>query len=452
MTNIGVGPFHIRLLVVCGFGFSAAAVEIVIMAFLFPELRSFWQVNEYELGMLPAVVGAGSIAGEYLWGWCADRCGRRPIFMGTLVIAVIFAIASAFAWNFRVMCLLRFCCGFGLGGNIAVDFVMFSELLPTRGRGSLLFGISAFWPLGQFLTCLIAWAVIPSMGWRAFVVACAVPSLITCCFRPLVPESPRYLLLNGRVEEATEVCQHIATFNGLSLEEVGLHEGVVLTLENESSHLTPVTRDEKSFYRLFSPGIWNTTLGCLFFTAGLGYAGFGASTFMPSLLQMKGIPEMGVYYSMTLSSLAQFPGVFLAAISSSYVGRRPCIVASLLLVSLALAMFAVVGRFSLIVACSCLAQGCLEFGWSLFHVYLPEVYPTEFRATACGFISATGSVLSSAAPMVSAMALDVWGSEEGVIYTFSLVCASCGLAAAMFLHVETVDRDLTDRVDLAAVK
>ena len=93
---------------VCGFGFSTTAVVSVVLVFFFPELRCFSQVYVYELGMSPAVVGAGSIAGEYFLGLLC------------LAIAIIPAIASAFALIFRIMCSLCFRGGFGLEGNVAV--------------------------------------------------------------------------------------------------------------------------------------------------------------------------------------------------------------------------------------------------------------------------------------------------------------------------------------------
>lgn len=447
LSDCGLGFFHKRLLVTCGFGFSAAAVEVVLTAFLFPELEAHWELNNYELGILPSLVGLGSTIGELLWGSLADSYGRRPVFMATVVLVAIFGGLSALSPNFTWLYLFRFMVGFGYGGNIAVDFAIFTELLPTKGRGDMLFYISAFWPIGQASTCLIAWAVIPTCGWRVFLVVCAIPTLITAFLRPLIPESPRWLLLQGREKEAIEVCHHIAEMNGKRPEDVGLRQGVRLTLVNEAQGLTSVQEERTgwmpSILRLWSTSLWRTTLACSLYVGGLGFAGYGATTFMPTFLQEKGLKGPDMYQAMTLSALSQFPGIALAMYVAARYGRRLPLQLALLAIAASLAVFAFAETSVLIVLCVCLTSCCLEFGWALFHVYSPEVFPTELRATALGFISATGSVVSMSAPFCAAF-LITEATALHVIMFFSSICAIVCLSSGMLFHLETMDRDLPD--------
>jgi len=436
--------------VTCGFGFSAAAVEVVLTAFLFTELEAHWSLDEYQLGALPSLVGFGSTIGELFWGSLADSHGRRPVFMVTVVIVVVFGMLSAISPTFVWLYLFRFMVGFGYGGNIAVDFAIFTELLPTKGRGDMLFYISAFWPIGQASTCLLAWAVIPALGWRAFLVVCAIPTLITAFLRPLIPESPRWLLLQGREQEALEVCRHIAETNGVRPEDVGIKPGVRLVLGSETQRLLPSPQDDEgcrympNIARLWSKSLWRTSLACSLYVGGLGFAGYGATTFMPTFLEDKGLVGPSMYQTMTLNALSQFPGIGIAMWVTARHGRRLPLQLALLCIALSLAVFAFAQTYVLIIACTCLASCSLEFGWALFHVYSPEVFPTELRATALGFISATGSVVSMSAPLAAAFLITETTALH-VIMLFSTICAAVCCTTGALFHKETMDQDLPDR-------
>lgn len=461
MARIDLGFFHFRLLFVCGFGFAAAAVEVILTGFLFPELRKHWDLDEFSLGALPTIVSFGSILGELGWGIIADKYGRRWVFMVTVVITVVFGIASAFSPGLRTFYVLRFFVGIGYGGNIAVDFTVFTELLPTSGRGRMLFYMAAFWAAGQTATSGIAWVVIPRLGWRGFLVVCALPSLITAFLRPLIPESPRWLILHGQETQAAEVCRDIARCNGLKPEDVGLHEGVRLTLENEASQLLAAsTYDEEgkgaanhSFcdnfecmlcLRLFSRPLWRTTAGLCFLVAGLGFGGYATVTFMPTFLTDRGFPEGGVYQTMLMNSLSEFPGLFLAGIVATHIGRRIPLQLALPLSAASLAIFAEANTKAWIMVSTCLASGFLEFGWALFHVYTAEAFPTELRATAAGFISAVGSIISMFSPLVGASLIMSEADPSRVAIYFCSIIGAFALVAGILFHLETKDRDLAD--------
>jgi len=450
LSEIGLGYFHFRLLFVCGIGFSAAAIEVVLTAFLFAELRHHWGLDEYELSVLPVIVSTGCVLGEIFWGHLADRTGRRWVFMVTVLIVVVSGIASSSATGIWSLCAIRFVVGFGYGGNIAVDIALFAEFQPTRGRGWMLFGMGAFWPVGQILAVIIAWIVIPRFGWRIFLVMCALPSGITVFLRPLIPESPRWLLLNGKEAEALEVCRSMARMNEIKPEDVGLNDGTKLTLANEVEQLSPPQistplspQVNYPMMQLFNTGLWRTTLGLVVFAAALKFAGYATTTFMPSFLEMKGMERLSVYQSMMLSTLSQFPGILLAAFIGTRVGRLGPIYVSMLLCGVSLAFFAMASGHARMIASCCLASCCVEFGWAMQHVYTPEVFPTELRAASAGLISACGSIMNGGTPLITAWLVETH-STASVICFFSLVCTLSSVVLYLLLDIETMSRDLQD--------
>jgi len=452
LSKIGVGCFHVRLWWICGFGFSAAAVEVVLMSFVFPQLaRAPWYLNEYQLGAMATAIGCGSIFGTTLFGVLADKYGRRPVFMVTVIIVAVFGILSSFSPSYLWLIGLRFCVGFGYGGNIAVDFTLYSEFLPTEGRGKMMFLLTSFWPMGQMFAAVLAWIIIPRFGWQVFVAACTIPTIITAFARPFIPESPRWLLVQGRAEEATQVLCEMAEVNGMSAAEIGLDEGVEVCLDNEHTGLDtrPEKLDQHRFLSynivqpLFSPAYCQTTVGLIILVSALSYTGYGTLTLMPRFLEMKGVSQPNMYRSMLLNSSAQVPGCLIAGLAGLYVGRLFPLVGAIFMAGAALCCFALVTSQLHMTLCTMTAACFLEVGWAMYHVYVPEVYPTECRGVATGFLAAAGSMVAILGPIISA-ALITTQRLLTVIMFFASVAILAGISSSMLLHIETKDRDLGD--------
>lgn len=455
--RIGVGRFHVLLIALCGVGFAAAAVEIVLLGLILPKLRPLWELDEYQLGMLSAVKDGGVLLGELVWGSLADRYGRRSTAIASMAVVALFGAASAFSPGMNSMIALRFCVGFGYGGNLVVDLAWYSEFLPTRSRGPMLFALAFFWPIGQLLTTIIAWYVIPSYGWRWFVFICMAPSLLTICLLPLIPESPRWLCSQGRLEEATEICREIAIKNGLRPEDVGISADSQVTCTNETVRLQPSELADEGegdvdwvkswllpFQSLFSPRYAKTSIGLMGVMMALNFAGYGATVFMPSLLEMKGISQNGLYKTMSLSALACFPGVIIAMVTSAKYGRVQSINFFVMFTMVSLLFFAFVRTHAALTALSCLASFSIEASYALFHVYMPEVYGTQVRATAGGFLEGFGTVIAIAAPFIVAFFLTNSAESTSAVFVLAAFTALGGVTSILHLHVETLDRDMDD--------
>lgn len=444
-ANIGLGKFHAHLFVVCSIGFSAAAIEVMLLAFLLTELRPLWNLSEYEVGMLSAFKDAGVLAGELFWGPVADYYGRRAAFTYSMVFIVIFGTLSAFTYGIWGMIACRFLTGFGYGGTFVIDLAMFTEFLPKQQRGMMLFLFAFSWPVGQLGSTGLAWWLIPSVGWRCFVLACVVPSLLTVFLRPFYPESPRWLCSQGRSEEATEICRSIAIENGVRPEDVGILENSQVTAISEASELAPEHPEEDhTFAGLFSTKIARTTFGLMAVVLALNFATYGSQTFMPTFLKMKGLGEQDLYLTMTLNACSQFPGVLLAMLMAGSYGRLITVHAYMFVATVSLILFAYATSDLGVMACSCFVAGALEGGWAVFHVYMPEVYMTKLRGTAGGFLEGFGTVSSMVIPFFVAFCLEEFRENMLAVYLIALSVAVGGFVAFFCLNTETKDRDLDD--------
>jgi putative MFS transporter len=147
--------------------------------------------------------GIGAIIGAYAWGWLADRIGRRKVFIGTVLN---FSIATGLLYftpdnGWVYLSVMRFFVGLGVGGLYCVDLPLVQEFMPTSKRGWVGGLVTCVIPLGVGLGAVMG-AFMGSDQWRLLFAIGVLPALIVLLVRLWVPESPRWLARQGRLEEA----------------------------------------------------------------------------------------------------------------------------------------------------------------------------------------------------------------------------------------------------------
>src|SRR5690606_13469661 len=128
-----------------------------------------------QTGLLGTVNLAGMALGASIGGYLADRIGRKPIFLATLIIFGMASLASAAATGLAVMLVLRFIMGLGLGAELPVASTLVNEFAPAHKRGRIVVLLESFWAVGWLLAAIIAYYVIPDFGWRAAVIIGSLP-------------------------------------------------------------------------------------------------------------------------------------------------------------------------------------------------------------------------------------------------------------------------------------
>ncbi len=172
-------------------------------------------LSDSQIGLSATVYLAGAVIGALVFGYATDRLGRKRLFFITLGVYLVATAATAFSWNFWSFCLFRSLTGAGIGGEYAAINSAVDELIPARVRGHVDLVInSTFW-IGAFLGSLGSVLLLhmksvpPTLSWRFVFGIGAVLGLGVLMMRRYVPESPRWLLIQGHKGEAERVVGEI---------------------------------------------------------------------------------------------------------------------------------------------------------------------------------------------------------------------------------------------------
>jgi putative MFS transporter len=181
--------------------------DYFLLGFIISIIVGPWGLTYGETAVLLLTSGVGAIAGGFVWGWLADKLGRRRIFIATVLTFSLATGAMALvpdgAW--LLLALLRFVVGFGVGGLYSVDLPLVQEFVPSGKRGLIGGLVTVFVPVGLLLGSLSTLLLGEELGWRALVLIGTLPALLSLYIRSTVPESPRWLLSQGRREQARAV-------------------------------------------------------------------------------------------------------------------------------------------------------------------------------------------------------------------------------------------------------
>jgi len=175
-----------------------------LLSVVIPIWINVWKITGFDIGLLISIVGAGAVIGAFGFPVWADRIGRRPIFVITvLLVAISTALISAVPHAGVVyVFILRFLQGIGLGATYSIDYTIIQEFAPEKHRGLVSGLTSLLLPLGISLASLSGYLIIPVFGWRGLFVLGVIPAILSLMGRLLMPESPRWLYSKGKIKES----------------------------------------------------------------------------------------------------------------------------------------------------------------------------------------------------------------------------------------------------------
>ena len=421
--RLGYGHFQERILVPVGLCFASSSMEMLLSFRLAVVLQNEWHLTQEQTDALSGAVFAGALLGNLVLGPLGDKLGRKPIFVWTACILSVAGLATAVSSNYHWLVLCRLAVGFGVGG-MAVPFDALAEFVPRKRRGTHLLLVEYFWTVGTMLVPLIAYlcfsesmnhqsdsTATSSGGWRLFCAWCAVPSVLTTLVGLyLIPESPRWLLLQGRDDQALEILRTAAMYNDKNPVKLFPHD---MQLAHDHGAV-----ESSNICDLFSVKHWKTTLLLWGVWACQYFVYFGAImaitlVFMNNNGEQRGDQGTSDFGAIFISALAEFVGTTVIIYLIDRIGRIPSQAISYLTGGVAIFVLCQLASHTqtslttttpttwmIMVVAAFVARLSLMSGTCATWVSTAEIVPTEIRTTSHSTANAIGSLSGFFSPYV----------------------------------------------------
>jgi MFS family permease len=216
--------FHTLVVVALGITWVLDGLEVTLAGAVSGALKASpaLHMSDGEIGLSASAYVLGAVLGALLFGRLADRLGRKKLFTVTLLVYLSATAATALSQNVVMFAALRFITGAGIGGEYAAINSAIQELIPARYRGHTDLLINGSFWIGAAIGALGVIVLLdpgllpPDIGWRLCFGVGALLGLIILALRTFLPESPRWLMTRGRLDEADAITARIEASAGLA--------------------------------------------------------------------------------------------------------------------------------------------------------------------------------------------------------------------------------------------
>jgi putative MFS transporter len=397
-----------------------------------PSLAKEFSMTSATMGWVTSSTMWGMTAGSFIWGWIADKWGRRIAFTLTVLMFSVFSGLTAVSFSVWILLVIRFLTGVGLGGAIPVDAAILAEFAPARIRGFCGASLPIAFPVGTFLASLLGLLIVPNHGWRGLFLVGVVPALLVAWVRRGVPESPRWLGNRGRFAECRQALNHL----GITDEAL---EHSRLAVANEPA---PPKLPKPLFRDLFTPELWRRTIHTWIIWGMPLMSSWGMTYFMPTFfIKLHGstLPEALTYnVYISLVAIAGRGTVFFLL---DRIGRKPFTIlgyggaATFLFTMLAIHHNAL---YFFYVACAYMYF--MEMGMCAITPYTPEVFPVHIRVLGSSTAMGIGRIGGAVGPLM----IGIFMGRGHVSWIWVMLGSGCLIAvlATIWLGIETRGRNL----------
>ncbi|MDR3099526.1 MAG: MFS transporter [Paraburkholderia sp.] len=422
MDEMPVGALHRFVVWVVGIGLFFDMYEIFLVSSIGSALQNEYGLDSHGAAfkLLLASAFIGMFFGSLCLGSLADRIGRRRAFLFTLVWYSAFSLIGAFSVNAAMLVACRFLTGVGVGAIYPVADSYLSEILPKDRRGRLaawayttsyvavpLVGFLAVWLNPLHAGALTGWRVILALGGLGAVFVLAV--------KHRLPESPRWLLAQGRVEEAHATLRRFAESAGVAMPAAFGQAG-------ERKHPL-LLRERIALLRRAPYGKRYLMLTIFHLFQGFGYYGFG--TLAGVVVKSRGFDVTGSTLFVALSFLGYPIGSLLSVPLLNWIERRTLVIVSLVAIALCGLGFAYSNHIGLIIGFGVLTTCASNVFSNAYHVYQAEIFPASVRSTAIGSTYSLSRFVSGALPFILLPVLN----QHGPLAMFGVISAALAIVA-----------------------
>ncbi|XP_043118176.1 solute carrier family 22 member 7-like [Puntigrus tetrazona] len=366
----------------------------------------------------------GVMVGAGFFGWLSDRYGRKRMLMVAYLISISFGVASACSTSFIMFAIMRFFTGMGLTGISIITIVLCIEWTDIEHRTIAAVTISIDWSISTMILPGIAYLI---KDWRPLVITVTAPLILAVITWRWLPESARWLIANGRLEEAHFYLTKCASTNKRqhNLRDIKPETLANVIIAEDSgdrkySYLDLVRSSKMRKLALLTGATW-FGVASTYYGISLNISGFG----------------LNLYFTQFIYGAIEMPAKLLAYLCLDKVGRRYSQVGTLIAAGVCIGITVLIPRDLWLphTIISLLGKGFSEASFTCVMLYTTELYPTVLRQNGLGYSSFVGRVGVSLAPLVSLLD-EVWLHLPKVL--FCTVAVSSGLLALLLSETHGV--------------
>jgi putative MFS transporter len=433
IDRLPVSGFHRRVLAAIGGGMFFDSFDVYLAGgVLGALLRSGWSDMQRNATFI-SVTFIGMIIGSFAAGFMGDRFGRRFNFQFNLALFGIASLAGSLAPSMTWLIVCRFFMGIGLAAEIVVGYAMLTEFTPPAWRGRWGALLSLITNTAVFVSTMTGFFVLPTLGWRWMFVIVAVGALIAWFYQRRLPESPRWLESRGRLDDAERALTAIEA-------EVSRSAGP-LPAPGSAVPAAPAAGGG-SVWALFRPEVIRRTLIGMLTNIVINCIIYGFVVWVPSfLIRQNGLTIASSLGYTSLMSLGGPCGAFVGFLMADSIGRRRGIVIVSIVAAALGSAYAMSANLWLITALGFGIFTCIYILVAfIFAVYVPELFPTEYRLRGTGVCTTVGRIASAFVPYGVVALFNLGGTP----FVLALLAGLLALQAVVvgLWGVETRNRSL----------
>ncbi len=424
-----------RLVTLLSLGGLFEFYDLFMTAYVTPALVKAGLLAQVAVGIFtgPALFVAATFTGLFIgtsvFSFVADKCGRRAIFTFSLLFYCAATLIMAFQNTGLSICLWRLIAGIGIGVELVTIDTYIAELVPKHVRGRAF----AFNQVIQFsavpIVAFLSYLLVPAApfgidGWRWVVAIGSVGALFVWVLRRGVPESPRWLLQQGRVAEAEAVTAAIEARVAADLDGA--------PLPRPAPHAVERTEAAGRFAEIWQPPFRTRTVMLMVFQFFQTFGFYGFSAWVPTLIaQQTGIDvRASLLYSFIIAIASPFGPLLAMGFADTY-ERKWQLVAAAGGVGVFGVLFSLQSTMALLIVFGVLITLCNNVLSNTFHGYQTELFPTRVRARAVGFTYSFSRVSTVFASFIIGFFLQTAGTK-GVFGLIAFAMLMVVLSIGMF--------------------
>ncbi|CAJ2234876.1 Putative niacin/nicotinamide transporter NaiP [Companilactobacillus paralimentarius] len=387
----------LKLLMVIGTAWLFDAADVALLSFIMPLIKKEWFLNDNQIGLVSSITTVGMMFGAILFGYLADKFGKKNIIVITLLIFSVSNLVLALTTNVEQFMFVRFITGIGLGGELPVATTIIADSFSGHRRSKMLILVDSFWAIGWILASLLAFLFMPLYGWRFTVIATSIMAIYTLVIRRHLPEQTN--IKNKRLNLR------------IALNQIW----------------------SKKYRRA------TVCLSLLWFIIMFTY--YGMFLWLPSVLIKRGFSVVHSFGYTLIMSFAQLPGYFLAAYLMGKLSRKKVLGIYLVGTIIGSFLFGTAQNVFMVVFSSCLLSFFTLGAWGILIALTPTQYPMNIRGVGIGFTQSIGRIGATIGPYLIGFSLSI-NLNISTIFSYFVGSLIIGILILVFGMVDNDQKNI----------